>query len=197
MKYNIKKEKLERNTERFQSLIIDLSTNKIHLNKISQEKGASGWLSSLPLKEEACSLLKQEFSDLVKIRYGQPLSRLPNMYSCGVKYDLQHSLPCKKCGFAILRHNHLRNITRNLIDQVCHDVRVEPPLQILIGEKFDSRSTNVRDDARLDISARGFWTDRKQMGLFDGNAKRYEGNMIWIIISIRLMWALLSNIFWY
>ena len=78
------------------------------------------------------------------------------MYSCGVKYDLQRSLSCKKCGFTILRHNHLRNITTNLIDQVCHDVPVESPLQILTGEKFDSRSTNVKDDTRLDISVRGF-----------------------------------------
>ena len=69
-KYNIKKEKLQRNTERLQSLIIDLPTNKIRLNKINQEKGASTWLSTLPLKEEGYSLLKQEFWDLVKIRCG-------------------------------------------------------------------------------------------------------------------------------
>ena len=35
LKYNIKKEKLQRNTERLQSLIIDLPTNKIRLNKIN------------------------------------------------------------------------------------------------------------------------------------------------------------------
>ena len=88
MKYNIKKEKLQRNTERLQSLIIDLPTNKIRLNKINQEKGASTWLSTLPLKEEGYSLLKQEFWDLVKIRYGWPLSHLPNMCSCGEKCNL-------------------------------------------------------------------------------------------------------------
>ena len=30
----------------------NLPTNKIRLNKINQEKGASTWLSTLPLKEE-------------------------------------------------------------------------------------------------------------------------------------------------
>ena len=95
LKYNIKKEKLQRNTERLQSLIIDLPTNKIRLNKINQEKGASTWLSTLPLKEEGNSLSKQEFWDLVKIRYGWSLSRLPNIRSCVAKYDLQHSLSCK------------------------------------------------------------------------------------------------------
>ena len=78
------------------------------------------------------------------------------MCSCGMKYDLQHSLSCKKGGFVSLRHNHLHNITANLIDQVCHDVRVEPPLQTLTRYTLDSRSTNVRDEARLDISERGF-----------------------------------------
>ena len=41
LKNNIKKEKLHRNTERLQSLIIDISTNKILLNEINQEKAAS------------------------------------------------------------------------------------------------------------------------------------------------------------
>ena len=41
LKNNIKKEKLHRNTERLQSLIIDVPTNKILLTKINQEKVAS------------------------------------------------------------------------------------------------------------------------------------------------------------
>ena len=41
LKNNIKKEKLHRNTERLQSLIIDIPTNKIILNEINQEKAAS------------------------------------------------------------------------------------------------------------------------------------------------------------
>ena len=69
LKYNIKKEKLQRNTERLESLIINLPTKKIRLNKFNKEKGASIWLSALPLKEEGYCFLKQEFWDLVKIRY--------------------------------------------------------------------------------------------------------------------------------
>ena len=78
------------------------------------------------------------------------------MRSCGAKYDLQHSLPCKKGGFVSLRHNHLRNITTYLVDQVHHDVRIQSPLQILTGEIFDSRSRKARDEAELNISGRGF-----------------------------------------
>ena len=99
MKYNIKKEKLQHNTERLQSLIIDLPTNNIRLNKINQEKGGSTWLPTILLKEEGYSLSKQEFWDLVKMRYGWPLLRLPKLCSCRAKFDLQHSLSSKRGGF--------------------------------------------------------------------------------------------------
>ena len=74
LKYNIKKVNCNviQSTSMFDNR---LSTNKIRLNKINQEKGASTWLSTLPLKEEGYSLSKQEFWDLLKIRCGWPLSR--------------------------------------------------------------------------------------------------------------------------
>ena len=59
------------------------------------------------------------------------------MRSCRAKYDLKHSLSCKKGGFVRFRHYLLRNITSNLIDQVFQDVPVEPPLQTLTDEIFD------------------------------------------------------------
>ena len=50
------------------------------------------------------------------------------------------------------------------------------------SETFDSRSTNVRDEAGLDISARGFWTKNQitffDVRVFDQNAKRYEGKTL-------------------
>ena len=162
-------------------MIIHFPTKKIHLNKINQEKGASTWLLTLRLKGEAYSSSKQKFWDLMKMRYDWQLSRLPNMCSCEAKYDLQHSFSCKKV-FVSLRHNHLRNITANLIDQVCYDVRIESPLQTLIGKTFDSRSSNVKDAARLDISTRGFWTKYHMtffdIRVFDPNAKSYENKSL-------------------
>ena len=101
------------------------------------------------------------------------------MFSCVTKYDLQHSLTCKKVAFVSLRNNHLRKVATNLIGQVCHDVQIGPPLQILTGETFNSRTTNVRDEARLDISARDFWTKHQvaffDVRVFDPSATRYEG----------------------
>ena len=52
LKNNIKKEKLQNNIERPQTLIIDLPTNNIRLNEINQEKGAPTWLLTQSLKKD-------------------------------------------------------------------------------------------------------------------------------------------------
>ena len=59
-----------------------------------------------------------------------------------------------------LRHNHIRNTKVNLTE-VCKDVRVEPQLQPLSGERFSEMTANKSDQARVDISARDFWLTGK------------------------------------
>ena len=76
-------------------------------------------------------LNKQEFWDLVNIRYGWPLSRTPRMCICGSNFNIEHALTCKKGGFITLRHNSLRNITASLLKEVCRNIRTEPALQKL------------------------------------------------------------------
>ena len=77
-----------------------------------------------------------------------------------------------------MRHNELRDMTADLLSEVCKDVRVEPQLQELTGENLTSgRSVNRSNEARLDISARGVWC-RNQRAFFDvrvfnPNAPRY------------------------
>ena len=69
-------------------------------------------------------------------------------------------------------------MTAYLTDQVCANVRVELSLQIFNGETFDSRSTNARDEAWLDIGGRGFWTKYQitffGITAFCPNPKMYE-----------------------
>ena len=69
-----------------------------------------------------------------------------------------------------LRHNNLRDITVALLKEVCHDVKVEPQLQQLFGELLNERTANKQDDARVDISERGFYDVR----VFYSNAKQYQ-----------------------
>ena len=70
-----------------------------------------------------------------------------------------------KGGFVHRRHDEVRDLFASLLQDVCHDVEIEPPLQALSGEAL-SGSTNSSDEARLDVSARGFW-QRGQRAFFD------------------------------
>ena len=135
LKTNIKLEKLRQNAKKLNVIRCSLSDEKLKLNDIHQEKGASIWLSALPLRDEGYCLNKQEFWDLVKLRNGWPLSRLPTQCICEAQYDEQHPLSCKKGGFITLRHNHIRNLTAELLNQVTKDVKIEPVLQSLTGVK--------------------------------------------------------------
>ena len=63
-------------------------------------------------------------------------------------------------------HDEVRDLTAQMLGEVCRDVRVEPPLLPTGGRDFELASTNTADDARLDISARGFWV-RGQRAFFD------------------------------
>ena len=65
-----------------------------------------------------------------------------------------------------MRHNEVRDITAKLLDEVCHDVKIEPPLIPLNRERLHLGTANRSPEARLDVSARGFW-NRGQRAFFD------------------------------
>ena len=95
------------------------------------------------------------------IRYGHQLNRFPNDCVCGSQFNLEHSLSCKKGGFVTLCHNIVRDLTADLLSEVCKDVRIEPPLNQLTGETLD-KASNTSNEARLDIAARRFWISRQK-----------------------------------
>ena len=66
-----------------------------------------------------------------------------------------------------MRHNELRDITADLLQEVCSDVQVEPPLQPLSGEHLSLRTANREDGARLDVAAMNFWSHNRQRTFFD------------------------------
>ena len=66
----------------------------------SRDKGASSWLTAVPLVDQGLVLNKQEFRDSLRLRYNMPLSDLPSKCVCGEKYTVCHALSCKKEGFA-------------------------------------------------------------------------------------------------
>jgi len=128
--------------------------------------GVSSWLTSLPLVEHGFHLGKGDFRDALAIRYDWALANVPDVCVCGDEFTIQHALWCKRGGFPTVRHNEVRDLLAASLTEVCPAVCVEKQLQPVRGETFKSRSTITGDEARLDISARGFWT-RGQEAFFD------------------------------
>jgi len=133
---------------------------------MTQEVGASNWLTTLPIKAKGFSLNKQEFTDALAIRYGWSMDGLPQHCTCGSPSDSNHAMICNMGGFMVIRHDEVRDLTAQMLREVCHDVRVEPDLLPTGGRNLDHRTVNTADDARVDISARGFWA-RGQRAFFD------------------------------
>ena len=64
-----------------------------------------------------------------------------------------------------------------MLNEVCHDVEVEPELLSLTGESYDHKTEKTGDECRPDIRARGFWINGQQaffdVRVFDLSASRY------------------------
>ncbi|CAH3183141.1 unnamed protein product [Porites lobata] len=109
--------------------------------ELATEKGASNWLTVIPIKEMNFNLNKREFRDAIKLRYDWEIADLPAM------------------------HNEIRDLEAEMLRTVCTDVETEPVLQEITGEELN-RGANKAPDARLDVHARGFW-DKQQSAFFD------------------------------
>ena len=133
----------------------------------STEKGASSWLSTLPITEHGFALHKGAFRDALCLRYGRRPLRLPSHCICGGQFTIEHALSCSRGGFPSIRHNEIRDITADLLSEVCHNVGTEPGLQHVTEEQLTHRSANREDGARLDIVATSFWGRDRQRAFFD------------------------------
>ena len=156
----------------------EMSSQESKQNDLNLKTATSSWLTTLPIKEEGYVLNKQRFWDLLSIRYSWKLKRIPSQCACGNTFNLPHVLHCPKGGFVTLRQNRIRNTTANLLTKVCKDrTTAEPQLQPLSGEKFSEKTSNISDQARVDISARGFWLTGEvaffDVRVFNPTTKRY------------------------
>ena len=94
-------------------------------------KGASAWLTALPLKEEGYVLNKRELYDALYLRYRWDLKRLPTKCACNKKFTMDHAMTCNTGGYIIRRHDRLRDMFAELLNDVASGVWTEPPLQPL------------------------------------------------------------------
>ena len=164
---NVKHEKLTKHKEKLKEIRKNMNKVELKANDIAQLPGASIWLSTLPLKDERYMLNKQEFVDLIYLRYNWELQKVPINCACSAKFTLQHALNCNLGGYVISRHNHLRDLLGSLLNECCTDMQIEPPLLPAPQEAVDlPRSAIKADEARADISARGFW-EKYRRAFFD------------------------------
>ena len=68
-----------------------------------------------------------------------------------------HALRCSRGSFPSICHNKIRDITADLLREVCHSIGMKPRLQHVTEEQLTYRSANKKDNARLDIVATSFW----------------------------------------
>ena len=134
--------------------------------ELGSEKGASSWLSALPIEEHGFELHKGAFRDALCLRYNWQPSHLPSNCVCGQAFTVEHALNCHTGGFPTIWHNEVRDFTANVMTEVCH-VCTKPHLQLLSGESLTYFTANTDDEAHLDISAQGFWGDQHQRAFFD------------------------------
>ena len=59
-----------------------------------------------------------------------------------------------------MRHNNIRDFEASLLREICKDVKVEPML-LPVGETA-TRSSNLAEKARLDVSAVGVWSSMER-----------------------------------
>ena len=153
----------------------NLPNNLKRAMTVSAEKGASSWLSTLPIAEHRFALHKGAFRDALCLRYGWRPSHLPSHCICGQQFTVEHALSCSRGGgggggdsvSVKVRHNEIRDISASLLTEVCHGVGTEPCLQPVTDEHLTHRTANREDGARLDIVVESFWGRDQQHAFFD------------------------------
>ena len=132
-----------------------------------------------PCPKTRFALHKGDFRDALCLRYNWHPTHLPTKCACGQAFSVNHAMDCRTGGFPTRRQNEIRDITAEIMSEVCCNVMIEPQLQSLSGETFRRKTTKTEDNACLDISADAFWGTEKQRAFFDvrisnPNAQSYQ-----------------------
>ena len=56
---------------------------------------------------------------------------LPRVCVCVAAFTTDHALSCPTGGVTIIRHNEVRDLTASLLTYVCHDVCIEPRIEVV------------------------------------------------------------------
>jgi hypothetical protein len=159
--------KTERSKAQQSTIMEDPGIRSILKHQI--DKGASLWLTTLPIANLGFVMNKTEFMDALCLRYNLKIHGMPAFCACGKANDINHALSCMKGGYTVMRHNNVRDTEAEILRIVCKDVDIEPPL---------IPSPELGDKSCLDICARGLWSGLERtlcdVRIFHPGAKSYE-----------------------
>ncbi len=98
---------------------------------LGSEKGASSWLSVLPLEEHKFTLHKTAFRDAIALGMVGPQQTAPSKHTFPLRLwtvvlHPTHALSCPRGGYPSIKHNELRDITASPLKKTCHGVATEP-----------------------------------------------------------------------
>ena len=72
--------------------------------ELAQEKGASTWLTVLPVDEHGFALHKSAIRDALALRYGWRPQGMPSVCIRGKQNSVSHALSCARGGYVIFMY---------------------------------------------------------------------------------------------
>ena len=110
---NVKRQHQKKEAE---ELVNKLPPNLQRAMEVSSEKGASTWLTTLPIADHGFTLHKGAFRDALCLRYGWHPQRLPSRCICDQKFTVEHDLSCHRGGYqyGIMRSETLQQISSQM-----------------------------------------------------------------------------------
>ena len=66
---------------------------------LNSQRGASAWLTALPMKQHNFWLHEGDFRDTLCLCYNWPLKFIASICICGQQQSLEHTVSCSQGGF--------------------------------------------------------------------------------------------------
>jgi len=98
-KANISKDSKKKNQEEADEIYRQLPDKLQKAVDLAQAKGASTWLTVLPLTEHGFTLHKSAFHDALALWYHWTPSCLPSKCECGNRFNVEHALSSQRVVF--------------------------------------------------------------------------------------------------
>ena len=103
----------------------NLPATKQRVVHLLNETDSSSRLTALPLGEHGFNLNKGEFRDALSLRYGWQLENIAHHCVCGTSLSTDHAMICPHGGMTIVRHNEIRDLTADWLNEVCSETEKE------------------------------------------------------------------------